>query len=109
MEAYIIERADRVMGYCVLAFRHAECRIAELWVASEDERDWVSALAVTVAGQPANQLVSGWGTEFGLRVAGRAGFHPIYRHPVYVKDTSGKVPAEMDAAISMLDTDAFFL
>ncbi len=110
MEAYVIDRADRVMGYCILAFRRGECRVAELWVDSAEERDWVSGLAAAVAGRPGgNQVVMGCGTEFGSRVAARAGLYRICRHPVYVKDPSGKVPVELDVAMSMLDTDAFFL
>jgi hypothetical protein len=109
MQGYVIERAGGVMGYCVLAFLHGECRVAELWVSSAEERDWVSALTVAVAGRSGNQLVIGCGTEFSLRVAGRAGFHKSSRQPIYVKDPSGKVPVEMDAAMSMSDTDVFFL
>jgi hypothetical protein len=109
MEGYLIEGEGKVCGYFLLAFTQEECRVAELWVASRRLDDWLSGLRLAIAGREGNQVSVGCGTSFSLQLARRAGFHCIARHPVYVKDSSGKLPAAMDAAMNLLDTDAFLL
>jgi hypothetical protein len=109
MEGYLVEREGQVAGYFLLAFTQKECRVAELWVASGDERDWLAALLAAVKGREGNQVSVGCGNAFALQIAHWAGFHRITRQPVYVKDPSGALPSAMDAAMSLLDTDAFLL
>ena len=109
MEGYLIEREGQIAGFSLLAFTQEECRVAELWVASGDERDWLAALMAAITGREGNQVSIGCGNEFALRIAQLAGFHRINRQPVYVKDPSGRLPSAMDAAMSLLDTDAFLL
>jgi hypothetical protein len=109
MEGYVVERSGKTTGYFLLAFTQGECRVAEMWIASADERDWLSALLLAVKGRDANQISIGCGTGLLQGVAKAAGFHLIARLPIYVKDPKGLLPTELDAATSMLDTDAFYL
>jgi hypothetical protein len=109
MEGYVVERAGAIGGYFVLAFTHGECRVADLWVDSGDERDWLAALLLAIEGRQESQVTVGCGSLFSRRVAGLARFHTIARQPVYVRDPKGKLPAALDAAMSLLDTDAFYL
>jgi hypothetical protein len=109
MEGYVVEQAGVAKGYFLLAFTQGECRIAELWVASPEEKDWLSALLLAVEGRDVIQVSIGSGTGLSRTVASSAGFHVIARLPVYVKDPKAMLPTDLDAAMSMLDTDAFYL
>jgi hypothetical protein len=109
VEGYVLERGETVVGYFLLAFARGECRIAELWVASADERDWLAGLLLAAEGREGSLVSIGCGSVMSKRVAGLAKFHTIARLPVYVKDPKGTLPIELDATMSMLDTDAFYL
>ena len=109
MEGYVVEHEGRVAGYFLLAYTQVECRIADLWVGSGKEEDWLAVLLLAFAGRDGNQVSVGCGTGFARRVAALAGFHPIARQPIYVKDPKGLLPRQLEAAMSLADTDAFLL
>jgi hypothetical protein len=109
MEGYLLEHAGRVQGYLLLAVRQGDCRIADWWVASADESDWAAALLVACNGRTGHEVSVSCGTFHSQRVAKGAGFYLSVRHPFYVKDPGQKVPATLDAAIAMADTDEFYL
>jgi hypothetical protein len=109
MEGYLLLHKDRVAGYFLLAFVRGECRIAELWVASGESSDWAAAYLVAGEGRAGSQVAVGCATAVARHAADLAGFSVIGRQPIYVKDPRGKLPAELDAALGMLDTDAFYL
>lgn len=109
MEGYVIERDGAAAGYFVLAFAQGECRIAEMWVDSKEERDWLSALLLAVQGRGTSAISIGCSNGFSRRVASAAGFYPIARLPIYAKDPKLMLPGELDVTMSMSDTDAFYL
>ncbi len=109
MEGYLLEHAGQVSGYFVLANVRGECKIAELWVASAEERDWASAIAVASDGRGASQTSVACGAAVARQAAALAGFHVVTRQPVYVKDPKGKLPGTLDAAMGLLDWDGFYL
>jgi hypothetical protein len=109
MQGYVVEHSGSIAGYFLLAFKQGECRIAELWVDSGKEQDWLATLMLAFEGREGSQVSVGSSTGFTRRIAALAGFHAIARQSLYVKDPKGMLPQEMDAAISLSDTDAFFL
>jgi hypothetical protein len=109
MEGYLLEHNGHIQGYLVLAIAQDECRVADWWVASADESEWATALGVACSGRTGHEVSVGCGAFHSQRVAKRAGFYLSVRHPLYVKDPRQKVPAALDAAIAMADTDEFYL
>lgn len=106
MEGYLLEREGRVAGYFVRALVRGECRIAELWVASAEELDWAAAVALAGGSPEVSQTSLACGTHVSQLAARRAGYHLLGRQPVYAK---AELPGTLDAAMGMLDTDAFYL
>jgi hypothetical protein len=109
MEGYVVERAGVLAGYFLLAFTRDECRIADLWVASGESNDWLSAVQLAAHERSGNQVSMGYGTDFVRHVARAGGFHLIVRQPVYVKNPKGSLPGALHATMGLSEMDAFFL
>jgi hypothetical protein len=109
MEAYLLRKAGKLIGYFLLAFLRGECRIAELWIDSPEADDWAAAYLVAAEGRSVTRVSVACGTAVQQTAAQRAGFYLTSRQPVYVKDPRSLLPAQFDAALGLLDTDAFYL
>lgn len=112
MEGYLLLKAGTLKGYCVLAYMGDECRIADLWISCAHQDDWTAAYLVVgqiAAASGAAKVVSGFSARMLPPAIGNAGEFLSGRQPLFVKDPEQRLPAGLDLALGMLDTDAFYL
>jgi hypothetical protein len=112
MQGIVFENDGKLAGYAILAFVRGEGRISELWISSKSEKDWAAAYVLATeaaaAASGVTRVVLGCSAQLAQRAALKAGAYLYGRQPIYVKDPKALLP-ELDVALGMLDTDAFYL
>jgi hypothetical protein len=112
MEAWLFERDRAPIGYCLLSRVGRQCRIADLWIRSSDQRAWSEAYAAaTTAARSAPQT-----TEVQVAASlprqtaavRQAGYRLTNLEPLFVLDPRAALAGRTDLAISLLENDAWY-
>jgi hypothetical protein len=110
MEAYVLDRDGAPCGYFLLSRSGYQCRIADLWVRSEDGRHWAAAYAAATAaaGLEATQVTAAASTALPCGALRQAGYRRTQGEPVFVLDPGGLLGGRSDLAIGLLENDGYY-
>ncbi len=112
VEGYVLKQAEETRGYFLLSRKDDECRVAELWVGSNREADWMAGLSVALrhAVEPPTSAVvaaaAPWPWLNGLMQ--RAGLRELRKVPVSVLDPGDRL-AGKPLPVGLLENDAYYL
>lgn len=107
---FTLKNGGKSCGFSLLGFAGGQARIADLRIASGEQSDWNSALAVMLTAakeQPAACELVAFGSAEPLNQALRAnGFQPRGKLPVVLFDPSGTIVQQPLPQLGMLEDDA---
>jgi hypothetical protein len=107
MEAYVIENAGKLAGYCVLSRVRNSCRIADLWI-EDNHWDAATALAVRLARHDSGttSILAAGSLPFLRAALEQQGFRLTDDMPLFLR---GSPPPIGPIHVSLLDNDIFYL
>ncbi|HUI80689.1 MAG TPA: hypothetical protein VLY24_22345 [Bryobacteraceae bacterium] len=104
---------DRARGYFILSQLGGQCRIADLYVGSENERDWRAGCRIaarTAAESPQTcEIAAASSLPWLSRVLSEDGFRLRHVKPVMLFDPESQFENTPPGHIQMIDSDALFL
>jgi hypothetical protein len=111
MEAYALDRNGAPSGYFLLSRNGPLCRIADLWVNSNDPQRWADAYAAATAAANdphTTEVTTAASAPLPIQALRQAGYRRAHTEPVFVLDPAGLLGGRSDLAISMLENDAYY-
>jgi hypothetical protein len=112
VEAHLLERAGKAVGYFLLSRVGWQCRIADLWIRSADRREWAEAYAAATAtarlDQDIPQITVAASLPLQAGAVQDAGYRPTQAEPVFVLDPAGRLDGRHDLALNFLENDGFY-
>jgi len=112
MDAFVLERDHAPAGYFLLSRIGFECRIADLWIRSNDPRVWAEAYAAATAAASSdpgiNEVTAAASAPLETGALQRAGFRRTHSEPVFVKDPENRLADRKDFAIGFLENDGYY-
>lgn len=112
MEAHRLESGQAAVGYFLLSQVGRQCRIADLWIRSEDRRDWAEALSAATAIARTNpditEVVAAVSSPLEIEALEQAGYRRTHTEPVFVLDPGRLLGDRNDLAVSFLENDGFY-
>lgn len=113
MSAFALTNAGELEGYCVLSQLERQCRIADLWIASERAEDWRVAygLAARLAleDRRVSEVTASASEPLGRRAIEGAGLYARDRMPVFLRDPKSRLDGAPEVRIGSLENDFFYL
>jgi hypothetical protein len=111
--AYALYHDEKPVGYVMLAHRATQARVADLWIASDDDDLWRGAFAITA--DLARHFSEAWeltaiSSTPKIAAALQAnGFRSGIRRPIWLQDPSRAWNARTELHLQALESDSWFL
>lgn len=108
--AHLLERDHKPAGYFLLSRVGAQCRIADLWIRSPDQRVWAAAYTAATSAARADRQISEVVVAVSAPLAAsaldQAGYRRTHQEPVYVFDPERRLGDQL--AVGFLENDGYY-
>jgi hypothetical protein len=108
--AHLLERDRTPAGYFLLSRVGAQCRIADLWIGSPDQRVWAAAYSAATSAARTDRKISEVVVAVSAPLAAsalvQAGYRRTHQEPVYVFDPERRLGDQL--AVGFLENDGYY-